>query len=41
MLHGLAAWTEFVKRVRGLAETDWYRYDEPAAYIGYREAAAS
>jgi hypothetical protein len=40
-LHGLAAWTEFVKRVRGLAETDWYRYDELAAHIGYREAAAS
>ncbi|MEU2915315.1 hypothetical protein ACFYM3_21545 [Streptomyces massasporeus] len=40
-LHGLAAWTEFVKRVRELAETDWYRYDELAAHICYREAAAS
>ncbi|MEU2776096.1 hypothetical protein ABZ646_24980 [Streptomyces sp. NPDC007162] len=40
-LHGLAAWAEFVKRVRELAETDWYRYDELAAHIGYREAAAS
>ncbi|WP_329351860.1 hypothetical protein OG226_41220 [Streptomyces sp. NBC_01261] len=40
-LRGLAVWTEFVKRVRELAETDWYRYDELAAHIGYPEAVAS
>ncbi|MFE3410508.1 hypothetical protein ACFXMT_19940 [Streptomyces mirabilis] len=40
-LHGLAAWTEFVKRVRELAETDWYQYEELAAHIRYPEAADS
>ncbi|MFF4806265.1 hypothetical protein ACFY1U_49245 [Streptomyces sp. NPDC001351] len=35
-------WVDGVlKRVRELAETDWCRYDELAAPIGYREAAAS
>ena len=36
-----SGWTEFVKRVLEFAETDWYRYDELAAHIGYRGAAAS
>ncbi|MFG3016784.1 hypothetical protein ACGFZB_41305 [Streptomyces cinerochromogenes] len=40
-LHGLPAWAEFVKRVQGLAETDWYLYDELAACIRSSEAAAS
>ncbi|MDG9709614.1 hypothetical protein [Streptomyces sp. DH10] len=40
-LHGLAGWTKFVKRVRELAETDWYQYDELAAHIRYPEAADS
>ncbi|WP_316784321.1 hypothetical protein [Streptomyces sasae] len=40
-LHGLAAWTKFVKRVREVAEMDWYQYDDLAAHIGYPEAAAS
>ena len=39
-LHGLAAWAEFVKRVQGLAETDWYLYDELAAHIRSSEVAA-
>ncbi|WP_051816784.1 hypothetical protein [Kitasatospora sp. NRRL B-11411] len=41
-LHGLAAWTDFVKRVRELVGTDeWYQYDELAAQIDYQEPPAA
>ncbi|MFC8453105.1 hypothetical protein [Kitasatospora sp. NPDC057223] len=40
-LHGHPAWTEFVKRVRGAALTDWYKYDALAGQIGFQEAEQS
>lgn len=41
-LHGLAAWTTFVKRVREIApDSEWYQYDKLAAHIGYLEAPAT
>ncbi len=36
-LHGHAVWTEFVSRLRELAQTDWYQYDKLATLIGYQE----
>jgi hypothetical protein len=36
-LHGLAAWTSFIKRVRELVDTEWYQYADLAALIDYQE----